>query len=103
MFSWFKRRPRAGEWSKGEAPENVVLIVGKLGQQFTGGDGRPIQYPPEVAFAWCRQGAPWINFSTGHPLTWAPDMWMVLPDLAGIDAPAVSGGAPRAKRGSFGI
>lgn len=113
-FGWLTGgHGRAGDWASGSAPENVVLIVAKYGQQFTGGDGRPIQFPPEVAFAWCRPNAPWINFATGQALTWAPDLWMQLPDLPDLEKPSLAGGPPaapkkaaeilRANNGALGI
>jgi hypothetical protein len=104
MFGWFKgRQGQAGDWATGPAPDNVVLIVAKYGQQFTGGDGHAIQFPPEVAFAWCRPNAPWINFATGHPMTWAPDLWMRLPDLPDLERPSLASEKPRAQKGALGI
>lgn len=77
---WPKKRPVPGAWSTGPAPENKVLIVGAYGSQFSGGDGSPIQFPPQVAFA-CAGPNGWTNFTTGWPLGWAPDCWMVLRDM----------------------
>jgi hypothetical protein len=102
MLRWFKRAPRPvpGAWSTGPAPEGKVLIVAAYAVQLTGGDGRPIQYPPQIALAHKTGAAPWVNFLTGFNLGWAPDFWMVLRDLpdrapaSPFDHPTAAPGAP---------
>lgn len=104
MFNWLNKKsapyrtpmqsakpgPSPQGWSEGIAPENTVLIVGQYGRQFVGGDGSPIYYPPQVAFAWFANDKPWVNYSTGQPLGWTPSCWMVLQDMPTKGAPTLS-------------